>query len=218
MGRPRSTASPNDTFTARRLLLQSSAGAAAALFSGWSHLAAAQPRAAGKAKSVILIFNCGAPSHIDLWDPKPDATDNDSRRVQADLDERARHSNHRAAAANGPANRQAGDRPLGPSHAGQPQRRHVLFDGRPPVPHRQHAHQPQPHRLSLRRHARRLARPARRLHRLPSRRTSSRPSRTATARSISLPANTAAASAPSTIPSSSRPIPTPPISKSATCG
>lgn len=29
---------------------------------------------AGKAKSVIMIFNCGAPSHIDLWDPKPDAT------------------------------------------------------------------------------------------------------------------------------------------------
>jgi hypothetical protein len=28
---------------------------------------------AAKAKSVILIFNCGAPSHIDLWDPKPDA-------------------------------------------------------------------------------------------------------------------------------------------------
>ena len=30
---------------------------------------------AGKAKSVILIFNCGAPSHIDLWDLKPRATD-----------------------------------------------------------------------------------------------------------------------------------------------
>ncbi len=27
----------------------------------------------GKAKSVILIFNCGAPSHHDLWDMKPDA-------------------------------------------------------------------------------------------------------------------------------------------------
>jgi hypothetical protein len=30
---------------------------------------------AGKARSVILIFNGGAPSHIDLWDPKPDAPD-----------------------------------------------------------------------------------------------------------------------------------------------
>ncbi|MST00676.1 MAG: DUF1501 domain-containing protein [Pedosphaera sp.] len=29
----------------------------------------------GKAKSVILIFNGGAPSHIDLWDPKPDASE-----------------------------------------------------------------------------------------------------------------------------------------------
>jgi hypothetical protein len=28
-----------------------------------------------KAKSVILIFNAGAPSHIDLWDPKPSAPD-----------------------------------------------------------------------------------------------------------------------------------------------
>ncbi len=59
----------------RRLFLQSSAGAAAALWSDWSCLAAAQPKANGKAKSVILIFNCGAPSHIDLWDMKPEATD-----------------------------------------------------------------------------------------------------------------------------------------------
>ncbi len=33
----------------------------------------ASPSASGKAKRVIMIFNCGAPSHIDLWDPKPDA-------------------------------------------------------------------------------------------------------------------------------------------------
>lgn len=41
-------------------------------------LAALAPPAArtgpGKAKSIILIFNGGAPSHIDLWDPKPEAT------------------------------------------------------------------------------------------------------------------------------------------------
>ena len=30
----------------------------------------------GKAKSVILIFNGGAPSHIDLWDPKENVPDN----------------------------------------------------------------------------------------------------------------------------------------------
>jgi len=33
------------------------------------------PRLPGKARSVILIFNCGAPSHLDLFDPKPLATD-----------------------------------------------------------------------------------------------------------------------------------------------
>lgn len=33
----------------------------------------AAPRRA-KAKSVILIYNCGGPSHLDLWDPKPDAS------------------------------------------------------------------------------------------------------------------------------------------------
>ncbi len=37
--------------------------------------AAGPPRRGAKARSVILIFNCGAPSHIDLWDPKPDAPD-----------------------------------------------------------------------------------------------------------------------------------------------
>jgi len=60
--------------SSRRLFLQST-GTAGALFAGWSRLAAAEPTPQGKAKSVILIFNCGAPSHIDLWDPKPDATD-----------------------------------------------------------------------------------------------------------------------------------------------
>jgi uncharacterized protein (DUF1501 family) len=34
---------------------------------------AAGPPAPRKARSVILIFNCGAPSHLDLWDMKPDA-------------------------------------------------------------------------------------------------------------------------------------------------
>ncbi len=38
--------------------------------------AAGVPPARGRARSVILIFNCGAPSHLDLWDPKPDAPAN----------------------------------------------------------------------------------------------------------------------------------------------
>jgi hypothetical protein len=44
---------------------------------GLNHLgllnAAAAPASKGRAKAVILIFNGGAPSHLDLWDPKPDA-------------------------------------------------------------------------------------------------------------------------------------------------
>ncbi|HKD37070.1 MAG TPA: DUF1501 domain-containing protein, partial [Pirellulales bacterium] len=39
----------------------------------WGDMAPENPRA--KAKSVILIFNSGAPSHLDLWDPKPQASD-----------------------------------------------------------------------------------------------------------------------------------------------
>src|SRR5579872_2619382 len=37
--------------------------------------AAGKPRAGrfGKAKACILVFNYGGPSHLDLWDLKPDA-------------------------------------------------------------------------------------------------------------------------------------------------
>ena len=51
------------------------APAAAALWNlQASVISAAPPRnLAPKARSVILIFNCGAPSHIDLWDMKPEA-------------------------------------------------------------------------------------------------------------------------------------------------
>ncbi|HXJ72092.1 MAG TPA: DUF1501 domain-containing protein, partial [Candidatus Dormibacteraeota bacterium] len=30
----------------------------------------------GKAKSVLFVFLQGGPSHIDIWDPKPDAPSN----------------------------------------------------------------------------------------------------------------------------------------------
>src|ERR1051325_5706742 len=30
----------------------------------------------GKAKNIIFVFLQGGPSHIDIWDPKPDAPDN----------------------------------------------------------------------------------------------------------------------------------------------
>ncbi len=62
--------------TSRRTFLNASTAAAVGSFwGGMSQALAAQPKGAGKAKSVILIFNCGGPSHIDLWDPKPAAGD-----------------------------------------------------------------------------------------------------------------------------------------------
>ncbi|WP_397568808.1 DUF1501 domain-containing protein [Schlesneria sp. T3-172] len=63
------------TATRRGFLGATGGVAATALWSGLSQAALAQPEAFGKAKSVIMIFNCGGPSHIDLWDPKPNAGD-----------------------------------------------------------------------------------------------------------------------------------------------
>jgi hypothetical protein len=37
---------------------------------------ASHGRGSGKAKQVVLLFLQGGPSHIDLWDPKPDAPEN----------------------------------------------------------------------------------------------------------------------------------------------
>src|SRR5687768_8476931 len=48
-----------------RLQAVASTPAAATTKNGW-----------GKAKSVILVFLQGGPSHIDIWDPKPDAPSN----------------------------------------------------------------------------------------------------------------------------------------------
>ena len=59
----------------RRPFLQAGAAAALGLFwNDWLRAESIQ-KAIGKAKSVILIFNSGAPSHIDLWDPKPNASE-----------------------------------------------------------------------------------------------------------------------------------------------
>jgi hypothetical protein len=46
------------------------------LLSQWALGGIAPAKPGAKAKSVILIFNSGAPSHLDLWDPKPAASDN----------------------------------------------------------------------------------------------------------------------------------------------
>jgi len=53
----------------RRQAIGRLGGALGALSATWG--CAAQSAPGGKAKSVILIFNDGAPSHIDLFDPKP---------------------------------------------------------------------------------------------------------------------------------------------------
>ncbi len=59
----------------RRAFLGASGLAAVNLL--WNDWLRAETVGAGtgkrKARSVILIFNCGAPSHIDLWDMKPEA-------------------------------------------------------------------------------------------------------------------------------------------------
>lgn len=57
----------------RRSWLRAASGALTP-FLGRPAAAAEQPgKTAGTAKSVILIFNDGAPSHLDLFDPKPDS-------------------------------------------------------------------------------------------------------------------------------------------------
>lgn len=67
-----------DPRIARRTLLNLGAAGIGAVGSFWSEMgraAAAADPAKARPKSVILIFNCGAPSHLDLWDMKPEATD-----------------------------------------------------------------------------------------------------------------------------------------------
>ena len=64
-----------DGWTRREVLRVGGIGSLGLTLSG--HLsaeAAGLVRAAAKARSVILIFNCGGPSHLDLWDMKPDAS------------------------------------------------------------------------------------------------------------------------------------------------
>src|SRR5436190_544069 len=62
-------------WTRRELLCAGGASALGLFWSDWLGLHAAQPSGRAKARSVILIFNSGAPSHLDLWDMKPNAPD-----------------------------------------------------------------------------------------------------------------------------------------------
>jgi len=63
-----------DGLTRRELLRVGGLGALGLTLADWNRAeAAGAVSGAARAKSVILIYNCGAPSHIDLWDMKPDA-------------------------------------------------------------------------------------------------------------------------------------------------
>src|ERR1700732_5085026 len=63
--------------TRRQFLCAGGLGALSFLWADWIRAEASGTGSGGRrAKSVILIFNCGAPSHIDLWDLKPHAPDN----------------------------------------------------------------------------------------------------------------------------------------------
>ncbi len=78
----------------------------------------------GKAKSVIMIFLQGGPSHLDLWDPKPNVPDN-VRSVFNPIDTKtARPASHGADAEAGEHQRQADADPLGKLHAEWPVQSH----------------------------------------------------------------------------------------------
>jgi hypothetical protein len=64
------------TPTRRRFLHFAGLGALNLFWDGWRRAEAAGVAGRATARSVILIFNAGAPSHIDLFDPKPNAPDN----------------------------------------------------------------------------------------------------------------------------------------------
>jgi len=64
----------NGKLDRRRFLRVGGMGALGLFWADWLRAATRGP-SEGRAKSVILIFNCGAPSHLDLWGMKPDASD-----------------------------------------------------------------------------------------------------------------------------------------------
>ncbi len=49
----------------------------------------------GKAKSIIMVYLQGGPSHLDLWDPKADVPDNVRSAFKIDRYQDPRHAVHR---------------------------------------------------------------------------------------------------------------------------
>src|SRR5438445_249772 len=76
---------PYGAVTRREVMRLSAAGVAGASVSGWFGLladhAARAAAPAARPKSCILLWMAGGPSHIDTFDPKPDAPDD----VRGDL-------------------------------------------------------------------------------------------------------------------------------------
>ena len=70
----------------------------------------------GRAKSVILVYLQGGPSHIDLWDPKPDGPDN-VRRFSRAFRLASRDAFHGTPAQAGQGQRQDDHDPLHELHA-----------------------------------------------------------------------------------------------------
>ena len=90
-------------------------------------------KAFGAAKSVIMVYLQGGPSHLDLWDPKPDAPDNirgDFKPINTKV---SGHPGHRDPAEAGRPDRQVHADPLDELHAQrpvQPHGRHLPDDDR----------------------------------------------------------------------------------------
>ena len=62
-----------DGLTRREVLRAGAIGLGGLTLPGLLRLQEAGARPAGKARSVILLFLSGGPSHLDMWDLKPDA-------------------------------------------------------------------------------------------------------------------------------------------------
>lgn len=62
-----------DTPSRRELLTVGAVGLAGLSLPGFLRLRAAAPARKARAESVIFLYLQGSPSHIDTWDPKPDA-------------------------------------------------------------------------------------------------------------------------------------------------
>ena len=99
--------------------------------------AAARPASGGpgwgKAKSIIMVYLQGGPSHLDLWDPKDNVPDNVRSAFKTIDTKVARHPVHRDPAEARADQRQVHDDPLDELHAQrpvQPHGRHLPDDDR----------------------------------------------------------------------------------------